>query len=154
MKSYELLLNFMKSCKIMWIYQIQQISVQIWWTSGGFHIMLILFRFTRGFNVDYIMDCIVDFTCRFYGFHMKSTWFHMKDQEKVKNLTWISCSYWFQVDFMKSAKFHNEICQISWWNLLDFMVKSTGFHGEICRISFLKSLIRGRGAPKTTCQLW
>ena len=33
MKSYEILMNFMKSCKIMWIYEIQQISVQIWWTS-------------------------------------------------------------------------------------------------------------------------
>ena len=62
MKSCEILLNFMKSCEILWIYEIQQISVQIWWTSGGFQIMQILFRFTT------------DFICRFqcglhYGFH-------------------------------------------------------------------------------------
>ena len=56
------------------------------------------------------MDFIVDFICRFYGFHKKSTWFHMKDQEKVKNITWMSCSYWFHV---KSARFQSEICWIS-----------------------------------------
>ena len=108
LKSCEILLNFMKSCEILWIYEIQQIWVQNWWTSGGFQIMQISFRFTTDllqilsadFNVDYIMDFIVDFICGFYGFHMKSTWFHMKDQEKVKNLIWISCSYWFQVDFI------------------------------------------------------
>ena len=69
MKSCEILLNFMKSCEILWIYEIQQISVQILLTSGAFQIMQILFRFTTDFNVDYIMD----FICGFYGFHMKST---------------------------------------------------------------------------------
>ena len=58
---------------------------------------------------DSIMDFTVDFICGVYGVYMKSTWFHMKDQEKVKNLTWINCSYWFQVDFT--------------WNLPDFMTK-------------------------------
>ena len=86
--------------------------VQIWWTSGGFEIMQILFQFTTDFNVNYIMD----FICVFYAFHMKSTWFHIKDQEKVKNLIWISCSYWFQVDFMwfhvESARFHVISCEI------------------------------------------
>ena len=72
------------------------------------------------------MDFIVDFTCGFYGFHMKSTWFHMKDQEKGTNLTWISCSDWFQVDFMKPARFQCEIHLIL-WNLLNFSVKSARF---------------------------
>ena len=52
MESFWILWNLVK---IMWIYEIQQISVQIWWTSGGFHIMQILFRFTT------------DFICRFQG---------------------------------------------------------------------------------------
>ena len=134
--------------------------------------MEILFIFTSdfncNFNMDYIMDFIVDFICGFYGFHMKSTWFHMKDHEKVKNLTWISFSYWFQVDFIKSVGFH-EICQISEWNPPDFMksadfiVKSSGFQCKICWISVwnlpdfrfqwnlpdFMSFIR-----KTTCQGW
>ena len=57
----------MKSCEILLIYEIQQISVQIWWTSDGFQIMEILFRFT------------IDFFCRFqcelhYGFHLLILW--------------------------------------------------------------------------------
>ena len=70
------------------------------------------------FTTVFILDDLRHFICGFYWFHMKSTLFHMKEQEKVKNLTSISCSYWFQVDFMKSATFHR-ICWISVWNLLD-----------------------------------
>ena len=132
MKSCETLLNFMKSCEILWIYETQQISVQIWWTSGGFQIMQILFRFTTDFICRFQCGLHYGFHCEFYGFHMKSTWFHMKDQEKVKNLTWISYSYWFQVDFM--------------WNLPDFM-KSTRFHVISCEIHQISW-------RKTTCQEW
>ena len=67
MKLCEILLNFMKSCEILLFYEIQQISFQIWWTSGGFQIMQILFRFTT------------DFICRFlcglhYGLHLWILW--------------------------------------------------------------------------------
>ena len=67
MKSCEILLNFMEFCQILWIYEIQQILVQIWWTSGGFEIMQILFQFTT------------DFICRLqcelhYGFHLCILW--------------------------------------------------------------------------------
>ena len=34
-----IVLDFMKSCEILWIYEIQEISVEIWLTSGGFQIM-------------------------------------------------------------------------------------------------------------------
>ena len=45
--------------------------------------LIIESKFSSGdFNADYI----VDFICRFYGFYIKSTWFHMKDQEQVKNI--------------------------------------------------------------------
>ena len=44
-----ILLNFMKSCEILWIYETQQISVQIWWTSGRFEIVQIVFRYTKDF---------------------------------------------------------------------------------------------------------
>ena len=37
---------------------------------------------------------------------------------------------------VKSTRFHGEICQISWWNPPDFMVKSARFH-EICQISWM-----------------
>ena len=67
MKSCKILLNFMNSCEIWWICEIQQILVQIWWTSGGFQVMQFLFRFNR------------DFICRFqcglhYGFHLWILW--------------------------------------------------------------------------------
>ena len=39
----KVVLNFMKSCETLCIYEIQQISVQIWWTSGGFQIKQIFF---------------------------------------------------------------------------------------------------------------
>ena len=57
----------MKSCEILLIYEMQQISVQIWSTSSGFQIMEILFIFTT------------DFFCRFqyelhYGFHFWNLW--------------------------------------------------------------------------------
>ena len=61
MKSCEILLNFMKSCEILLIYEIQQISVQIWWTSGGFQIMENLFGFTTDFTADFIIDFTVNF---------------------------------------------------------------------------------------------
>ena len=57
----------MKSCEILLIYEIQQISVQIWWTLGGFQIMEILFRFTREFF--YRFQCEL-----YYGFHLWNLW--------------------------------------------------------------------------------
>ena len=66
----------------------------------------------------------MDFICGFYGFHIKSTWFHMKDQEKVKNVTWINCSYWFQVDFiMGFIKSNTILLKPKWFHeiLNDFM---------------------------------
>ena len=73
-----------------------------------------------------------DFTWNLPDF-MKSTRFH----GEIHWILWIS---WNLLDFMVKStgfhRFHGEICQISWWNLPDFMVKSTRFHGEICQISW------------------
>ena len=175
MKSCEILLNFMKSCEILWIYEIQQISVQILLTSGGFQIMQILFRFTTDFICRFQCGLHYGFHCRFHLWvlwisyeiqlipyerpweseesHLNqlflqvisgnpldfrvwiSLWISfvdfmdfiwnpldsiLKDQDKVKNLTSISCSYCFQVDFL--------------WNLPDIRVKSTEF-----QVNFMKS---------------
>ena len=98
-----IVLDFMKSCEILWIYEIQEISVEIWWTSGGFQIMQILFRFT-----------ICRFQCGLhYGFHLwllwisyESTLFHMKDKEKGEE------SHLNQLFLLISGGFH-EVCQIS-----------------------------------------
>ena len=79
MKSCEILLDFMKFCEILWIYEIQQISVQMWWTSGGFQIMQISFRFIADFICRFQCGLHYGFHCWFYRFQMKSTWFHMKD---------------------------------------------------------------------------
>ena len=58
-------------------------------------------------------------------------------------ICWISWP-WNLLNFMKSAKFHHEICtefhheicRISWpWNPPNFTLKSTKFHDEICQIS-------------------
>ena len=67
MKLCEILSNFMKSSEILLFYETQQISFQIWQTSGGFQIMQILFRFTT------------DFICRFlcglhYGLPLWTLW--------------------------------------------------------------------------------
>ena len=96
--------GFMKSCEILWIYEIQQISVQIW-TSGGFQIMQISFRFTADFSVDYIMDFIVDFM-DFIWNPLDSIW---KTRRNLKS----DGFHWNSVDFMKSSRFHTEISQIS-----------------------------------------
>ena len=67
------------------------------------------------------MNYIMDFICGFYGFHMKSTWFHMKDQEKVKNVTWINCSYWFQVDFITDfIKSNTILLKPKWFHFMRF----------------------------------
>ena len=139
MKSCEILLNFMKSCETLWIYEIQQISVQIWWTSGGFQIMQILFRFTT------------DFICRFqcglhYGFHCDFIWIlwisyeiHLipyerpgESEESHLNQLFLLISCGFHV---KSTGFHWNPPDFTWnlsdfmWNPLDF-VKSARFHDE------------------------
>ena len=100
----------MKSCEILWIYEIQQISVQIWWTSGGFQIMQILFRFTT------------DFICRFqcglhYGFHCG---FHLW-------ILWIS----YEIHLIPYERPGES--EESHLNQL-FLVISGGLH-EICQIS-------------------
>ena len=75
------------------------------------------------------------------GFQVKSTPNLVKSEEfLLKHLHLISETSdftWNLPDFMKSARFYGEICQISWisWNLPDFM-KSARFHGEIHQISW------------------
>ena len=146
MKSWEIQLNLMRSCEILWICEIQQISAQIWWTSGGFQIMQILFIFTTDFICRFQCVLHYGFHC---GFHLWILWIpyeiHLipyEKQKKVKNLTWIICSYWFQVDFMCNLPDFTEICWISCeicqilWNPPGFMknVKSARFC-EIWQIS-------------------
>ena len=79
----------------------------------------ILLDCNADFNVDFIMDFTVDFIYAFNGFDMKSVWFHVKDQEKVRDLTWISCFYWFLLDFISNLPDFTEIHWIS-WNLTFF----------------------------------
>ena len=125
-------------------YEILQNPVNLWnpadfssnmvdlrWISdnGGFYLDLLQISFSD-FNVNYIMD----FICGFYGFHMKSTWFHMKDQGKVNNVTWINCSYWFQVDFITDFINSNTILlKPKWFHFMRFQMTSwnpTGFYKE------------------------
>ena len=66
-------------------------------------------------------------------------WFHLKSAgfHEICQISWWNPLDF--MDFMKSAGFHGEIhwiSWISWWNPPDFMVKSARFHGEIHQISW------------------
>ena len=137
----------MKSCEILWIYEIQQISVQIWCTSGAFQMMQISFRFTA--------DFITDFICRFqcgllYGFHLCilciSYEIHLILNERPGESEESRLN---QLLLLILGGFH--------WNLLDFMwnppdfKKTGGFHvnslNKIPRISITKNHLPGMVTP-------
>ena len=79
-------------------------------------------RILLDYNIDFNVNFIMDFICTFNGFDMKSTWFHMKDWEKVGELTSISCFYWFHVDFI--------------WNPLDLIMNFMKSNTMCNRISW------------------
>ena len=116
------LLNFMKSCEILWI------SVQIWWTPGGFHIMQISMWITLWISLWILW---ISYEHNLIPYVRPRKWRISLESVFPTDFRWIS--HWNLPNFMKSAGFHTKIYQFYEIHRISCQVRRRGHRRPLAR---------------------